>query len=87
MVQYYGEKYYDDTKSEYIDNLRDIWTNRINYIFNDEYLRTKRAKENKLETIMNRLSELEQNNKSETMNLKIRRKKLLLIRRKKMNLN
>ena len=66
MVQYYGEKYYDDTKSEYIDNLRDIWTNRINYIFNDEYLRTKRAKETKLETIMNRLSELEQNNKSET---------------------
>ena len=29
-------------------------------------LRTKRAKETKLETIMNRLSELEQNNKSET---------------------
>ena len=35
MIQYYGEKYYDDTKKEYIDNLRDIWTNRINYIFND----------------------------------------------------
>ena len=66
MIQYYGEKYYDDSKTEYIDNLRDIWTNRINYIFNEEYLRTKRAKESKLETIMNRLSELESNNKSET---------------------
>ena len=66
MIQYYGEKYYDDTKKEYIDNLRDIWTNRINYIFNEEYLRTKRAKESKLETIMNRLSELESNNKMET---------------------
>ena len=53
MIQYYGEKYYDDSKTEYIDNLRDIWTNRINYIFNEEYLRTKRAKESKLETIMN----------------------------------
>ena len=66
MIQYYGEKYYDDTKKEYIDNLRDIWTNRINYIFNEEYLRTKRAKESKLETIMNRLSDLESNNKMET---------------------
>ena len=66
MVQYYGEKYYDDTKKEYIDNLRNIWTNRINYIFNEEYLRTKRAKESKYETIMNRLSELESNNKIET---------------------
>ena len=66
MVQYYGEKYYDDTKKEYIDNLRNIWTNRINYIFNEEYLRTKRAKESKYETIMNRLSELESNNKMET---------------------
>ena len=66
MFQYYGEKYYDDTKKEYIDNLRDIWTNRINYIFNEEYLRTKRAKESKLETIMNRLSDLESNNKMET---------------------
>ena len=66
MIQYYGEKYYDDSKTEYIDNLRDMWTNRINYIFNEEYLRTKRAKESKLETIMNRLSELESNNKSES---------------------
>ena len=66
MVQYYGEKYYDDTKKEYIDNLRNIWTNRINYIFNEEYLRTKRAKESKYETIMNRLSELETNNKIDT---------------------
>ena len=66
MIQYYGEKYYDDSKTEYIDNLRDIWTNRINYIFNEEYLRTKRAKESKLETIMNRLSELESNNKSDS---------------------
>jgi hypothetical protein len=66
MVQYYGEKYYDETTKDYIDNLRDIWTNRINYIFNEEYLRTKRAKESKLETIMNRLSELESNNKIET---------------------
>ena len=66
MVQYYGEKYYDDTKKEYIDNLRNIWTNRINYIFNEEYLRTKRAKESKYETIMNRLSELEANNKIDT---------------------
>ena len=66
MVQYYGEKYYDETNKDYIDNLRDIWTNRINYIFNEEYLRTKRAKESKLETIMNRLSELELNNKMET---------------------
>ena len=66
MVQYYGEKYYDETNKDYIDNLRDIWTNRINYIFNEEYLRAKRAKESKLETIMNRLSELELNNKMET---------------------
>ena len=66
MVQYYGEKYYDETNKDYIDNLRDIWTNRINYIFNEEYLRTKRAKESKLETIVNRLSELELNNKMET---------------------
>ena len=66
MVQYYGEKYYNETNKDYIDNLRDIWTNRINYIFNEEYLRTKRAKESKLETIMNRLSELELNNKMET---------------------
>ena len=66
MIQYYGEKYYDENKKEYIDNLRDIWTNRINYIFNEEYLRTKRAKESKLETITNRLSELESNNKLET---------------------
>jgi len=66
MIQYYGEKYYDETTKDYIDNLRDIWTNRINYIFNEEYLRTKRAKESKLETIMNRLSELESNNRAET---------------------
>ena len=66
MIQYYGEKYYDETTKDYIDNLRDIWTNRINYIFNEEYLRTKRAKESNLETIMNRLSELESNNRAET---------------------
>ena len=66
MIQYYGEKYYDETTKDYIDNLRDIWTNRINYIFNEEYLRTKRAKESKLETIINRLSELESNNRAET---------------------
>ena len=66
MIQYYGEKYYDETTKDYIDNLRDIWTNRINYIFNEEYLRTKRAKESKLETIMNRLSELESNIRAET---------------------
>ena len=66
MIQYYGEKNYDETTKDYIDNLRDIWTNRINYIFNEEYLRTKRAKESKLETIMNRLSELESNNRAET---------------------
>ena len=66
MVQYYGEKYYHDLNKEYIENLRDIWTNRINYIFNEEYLRTKRAKESKLETMMNRLSELESNNKLES---------------------
>ena len=66
MIQYYGEKYYDETTKDYIDNLRDIWTNRINYIFNEEYLHTKRAKESKLETIMNRLSELESNNRAET---------------------
>ena len=66
MIQYYGEKYYDDTKKEYADNLRDIWTNRINYIFNEEYLRTKRAKVSKLETLVNRLSELELTNKSES---------------------
>ena len=66
MIQYYGEKYYDETNTNYIDNLRDIWTNRINYIFNEEYLRTKRAKESKLETIKNRLADLESNNKIET---------------------
>ena len=66
MIQYYGEKYYDETSNDYIDNLRNIWTNRINYIFNEEYLRTKRAKEARLETIINRLSELELNNKNES---------------------
>ena len=66
MIQYYGEKYYDETNTDYIDNLRDIWTNRINYIFNEEYLRTKRAKESKLETLKNRLTDLESNNKIET---------------------
>ena len=66
MIQYYGEKYYDESNTNYIDNLRDIWTNRINYIFNEEYLRTKRAKESKLETIKNRLADLESNNKIET---------------------
>ena len=66
MIQYYGEKYYDETNTDYIDNLRDIWTNRINYIFNEEYLRTKRAKESKLETLKNRLTDLESNNKMET---------------------
>ena len=65
MIQYYGERYYDETTDEYIDNLRNMWTNRINYIFNEEYLRTKRAKESRLETIMNRLSELEMNNKTD----------------------
>ncbi len=63
MIQYYGEKYYNEKKRDYIDNLRDLWTNRINYIFNEEYLRTKRAKESKLEILLNRLSELELNNK------------------------
>ena len=66
MIQYYGEKYYNETSDEYIDNLRNMWTNRINYIFNEEYLRTKRAKESRLETILNRLSELELNNKNES---------------------
>ena len=66
MIQYYGERFYDETTDEYIDNLRNMWTNRINYIFNEEYLRTKRAKESRLETIMNRLSELELNNKNES---------------------
>ena len=66
MTQYYGEKYYDETSNEYIDNLRNMWTNRINYIFNEEYLRTKRAKESRLETILNRLSELELNNKNDS---------------------
>ena len=66
MVQYYGERYYDETTDEYLDTLRNMWTNRINYIFNEEYLRTKRAKESRLETIMNRLSELELNNKNES---------------------
>ena len=59
MIQYYGERYYDESSDEYIDNLRNIWTNRINYIFNEEYLRNKRAKESRLETIVNRLSELD----------------------------
>ena len=63
MIQYYGERYYDESSDEYIDNLRNIWTNRINYIFNEEYLRNKRAKESRLETIVNRLSELELNKK------------------------
>ena len=66
MIQYYGEKYYNETSNEYIDNLRNIWTNRINYIFNEEYLRTKKAKESRLETILNRLSELELNNKNDS---------------------
>ena len=66
MIQYYGEKYYDETTNEYIDTLRNMWTNRINYIFNEEYLRTKRAKEARLETLVNRLSELELNNKNES---------------------
>ena len=66
MIQYYGEKYYDETTDEYIDTLRNMWTNRINYIFNEEYLRTKRAKEARLETLINRLSELEANNKNES---------------------
>ena len=66
MIQYYGERYYDETTDEYIDNLRNMWTNRINYIFNEEYVRTKRAKESRLETIVNRLSELELNNKNES---------------------
>ena len=66
MIQYYGERYYDESSDEYIDNLRNIWTNRINYIFNEEYLRNKRAKESRLETIVNRLSELELNKKIES---------------------
>ena len=66
MIQYYGEKYYDETTNEYIDTLRNMWTNRINYIFNEEYLRTKRAKEARLETLINRISELELNNKNES---------------------
>ena len=66
MIQYYGERYYDETSDAYIENLRNMWTNRINYIFNEEYLRTKRAKESRLETVLNRLSELELNNKNET---------------------
>ena len=66
MIQYYGERYYDEDSDEYIDNLRDMWTNRINYIFNEEYLRTKRAKEARLETILNRISEMELNNKNES---------------------
>ena len=66
MVQYYGEKYYNEKSDEFIYNLRNMWTNRINYIFNEEYLRTKRAKESRLETVMNRLSELEINNKNES---------------------
>ena len=66
MIQYYGEKYYNEASNEYIDNLRNMWTNRINYIFNEEYLRTKRAKETRLETVLNRLSELELNNKNES---------------------
>ena len=65
MIQYYGEKYYNEGSDEYIDNLRNMWTNRINYIFNEEYLRTKRAKEARLETILNRISEIELNNKNE----------------------
>ena len=66
MIQYYGEKYYDETTNEYIDTLRNMWTNRINYIFNEEYLRTKRTKEARLETLINRISELELNNKNES---------------------
>ena len=66
MIQYYGERYYNEASNEYIDNLRNMWTNRINYIFNEEYLRTKRAKESRLETVLNRLSELELNNKNES---------------------
>ena len=66
MIQYYGERYYDETTDDYIDNLRNMWTNRINYIFNEEYLRTKRAKEARLETLMNRLSELEMANKTDS---------------------
>ena len=65
MIQYYGERYYNETSNEYIDNLRNMWTNRINYIFNEEYLRTKRAKESRLEIVLNRLSELELNKKNE----------------------
>ena len=65
MIQYYGEKYYNENFQDFIDNLRNMWTNRINYIFNEEYLRTKRAKESKLEIIMNRISELEMNNRNE----------------------
>ena len=57
MLQYYGKKYYNETSNQYIDNLRNMWTNRINYIFKEEYLRTKRAKETRLENVLNRLSD------------------------------
>ena len=70
MIQYYGERYYDETSNDYIDNLRNIWTNRINYIYNEEYLRTKGAKETRLETVLNRLSELELNNKNDSEEIK-----------------
>ena len=66
MIEYYGERYYDETKDDYIENLRNIWTNRINVIFNDEYLHNKRIKESRLDTILNRLAELESNNKNES---------------------
>ena len=66
MIQYYGERYYDEKSDAYIDNLRNMWTNRINYIFNEEYLRTKNSKQTRLETVINRLSELESNNKNDS---------------------
>ena len=52
MIQYYGERYYNEESDEYIDNLRNMRSNRINYIFNEEYLRTKRLEYLKLSSII-----------------------------------
>lgn len=64
ISQFYDERFFYEENFKYIDVLRDLWTNKINAIFNDEYLSTKRAKESKLDTLKTRLFELEKQDKT-----------------------
>lgn len=66
ISQFYDERFYYEDNYKYIDVLRELWTNKINTIFNDEYLSTKRAKESKLDTLKGRLFELEKQEKTGT---------------------